>query len=274
MTFQSFESVADLPPEGPLSAAAREKHDLDFKEFTDRATPWEHAKDIAAFANALGGTILVGSSDKPNVVHHGLKNQTAHEVRNIYEGAALMCSPTVPIDVVPINFPDGKVVVAVNVPPFPESVVGAPEETNDKNGKPIKAEHGWRFPIRRASQTHYLKPEELPLYMNPNVRRAFVRLQGMPLPCRARIHLFYVAQVTHMSGTYRDTTALEVSFEGVSLEQNRAQFQFRNLGFRVPLMDVIDVWDHEPNFWAVRVAGTVELSPAHAPEKAAYRPLA
>ena len=60
MPYRPLTEPDDLPPEGPLSNVAREKHDLEFKSEADRTSPWEHAKDIAAFANSLGGTILVG----------------------------------------------------------------------------------------------------------------------------------------------------------------------------------------------------------------------
>jgi hypothetical protein len=267
--FKPLERVADLPPEGPLSADAREKQDLDFKSYADPAKTREHAKDIAAFANALGGTLLIGAKDKANLVHHGLKDQTVAEVRDVYERAAMMCSPTVPIDVVPINVGD-RVVVAVNVPPFPDAIVGAPASEVDGSGKTVKIEHGWCFPIRRASQTHFLKPEELPLYMNPNVRRAYVRLEQIPEDSRARVLLFFGKQLDHSSFTVHLVDRTEVSFEGASLEQNRAQFREGSFGFRVPLMDVVDVWEHAPDRWAVRIAGTIENSSEWGRE---YRPL-
>lgn len=123
MLYRPLTEPEDLPLEGPLSNEAREKHDLEFKSEADRSTPWEHAKDIAGFANALGGTILVGASNKDEVHLHGLRKQTAREVMDIYEAAAMKCSPVVPIDPVPIILASGVTVVAVNVPPYPEALV-------------------------------------------------------------------------------------------------------------------------------------------------------
>lgn len=264
MPFKSLTTVSDLPPEGPLSDEAREKHDLDFKSFADKASPWEHAKDIAAFANALGGTILVGSSDKPQVAHHGLKSQTSHEVRNIYEGAALMCSPPVPIDVVPINFPDGRVVVAVNVPPFPEAMVGAPEYTKDKNGRAIVSEHGWRFPVRQASQTDHVQPKELALYMNSDARRAYVRLHAIPKEQRAHVQVEYVVVVLAGRGDrVRSPGSTTLRLEPSAVQDNSFKLIYSDgdgdVSCRVPLCDVIDVWRCDDERWAVRVKGTLTV---------------
>src|SRR5947207_14973186 len=50
----------DLPPVG----SAREILALDFKrDLYDLAKPFEMAKDVAAFANASGGSILVGADE-------------------------------------------------------------------------------------------------------------------------------------------------------------------------------------------------------------------
>src|ERR1700690_2040103 len=173
MTYRPLTELHDLPPEEPLSNASREKQDLEFKSEADRATPWEHAKDIAALANSLGGTIIVGASNKERVSLHGLRRQTAQEVMEIYESAAMMCSPVIPIDVVPITLSSGASVVAVNVPAYPDTLVGAPGAAKIRHREPnvlpdggklprkpthMKAENSWRFPIRRASQTHFVTP--------------------------------------------------------------------------------------------------------------------
>lgn len=68
MTYGRITEPTQLPPDGPFSVRAREKHDIDFKRFADDAQPWEHAKDIAAFANALGGVIVVGADAETEAV--------------------------------------------------------------------------------------------------------------------------------------------------------------------------------------------------------------
>src|SRR5690242_16146701 len=103
MTYARIENIADLPPEGPLSERAREKSDLDFKQYTDPAKMWEHSKDIAAFANALGGVLLIGADDASGqLLYRGIAGQTVKDIQAIYEGAAQRCSPSPIVDVVPI----------------------------------------------------------------------------------------------------------------------------------------------------------------------------
>jgi hypothetical protein len=278
MAYFPMSEPRDVPPEGPLSNEAREKQDLDFKSVADSATPWEHAKDIASFANSLGGTILVGASNLDAVTLHGLQGQTPRQVMDIYENAAMHCSPTVPIDLVPILMPSGAVIVAVNVAPYPDAVVAAPAAVKSRQpdgGKPRheRVQNSWRFPIRRASQTHYLKPEELPLYMNPQARRAYIRLSAIP-PHREgfsgrRVRVFFRAPSNHAGVTVQGERDLQL--KEVSLEKNAITLRYwgklnangqelSSNSVRVPLMDIEDVWEADDQTWAVRLRGCVECT--------------
>jgi hypothetical protein len=273
MPYRPLSQPIDLPSEGPLSNEAREKQDLDFKSVADPSTPWEHSKDIAAFANSLGGTILVGASNADAVAIHGLRGQTAREVMDIYENAALQCSPTIPVDPVPITLASGIVVVAINVAPHPDSLIAAPAAVKSKAGKDGKprqerVENSWRFPIRRASQTHYLKPEELPLYMNPQARRAFVRLEAIPFHregfSQRQIRAYFKAPSNYPGVTVQGE--LDVQLNELSLEKNAIALRYigtlnangQRVGsntVRVPIMDVEDVWESDDETWAVRLRG-------------------
>ena len=160
MTYQHIEAPGDLPPPGALNARAREKQDLEFKTFADAGKMWEHAKDIAAFANALGGVLLIGAdntTDPTVLAYPGLApTQTVAGVASIYEKAGAMCSPAQNVDVVPMQGPGGVDLVAVNVDPSVDQVVAAPgghKQTGTLG-------HLWRFPIRRGSQTDDINPEE------------------------------------------------------------------------------------------------------------------
>jgi len=116
MTYLRIETVADLPPEGPLNDRAREKADLDFKTFADPAKSWEHAKDVAAFSNAIGGVLLIGAHDKTgHLAYPGIVRQSVKDIQGIYEAAAQLCSPSPIVDVIPIP---ARNVVAVNVEPY------------------------------------------------------------------------------------------------------------------------------------------------------------
>src|SRR5438876_521586 len=102
MTYGRIESVADLPPSGLLSARSREKLDLDFKRFADERKMWEHAKDVAAFANAFGGVLLVGADNETDpalLAYPGVRGQSVADVARIYEDGARLCSPAQVVDV-------------------------------------------------------------------------------------------------------------------------------------------------------------------------------
>lgn len=272
MAYRPLFECSDLPLEGPLSNEAREKQDLEFKAETDQGTLFEHAKDIAGFANSLGGTIIVGASNSDTVVLHGLRSQTARGVMDIYESAALQCSPSVPVDPVPITLPSGAVVVAINIAPYPDAVVAAPAAVKAKapsggKARQQRVEHSWRFPVRRASQTHFLKPEELPLYMNPQVRRAYIRLAAIP-PFRPGFPGRRIRAYSRESNDAGQTvqTERELQLNEVSLEKNAITLRYfgrlnangleaGSNSVRVPLMDVDDVWEFDDRMWAVRLRG-------------------
>jgi len=254
MTYPRIETVSDLPPEGPFNDRAREKSDLDFKTFADPAKSWEHAKDIAAFANALGGVLLVGADDKTgNLVYPGIAGQTVNEIKAIYEGAAQLCSPSPIVDVVPI--PE-KNLVAVNVEPFVDQLVAAPAGTKDKNGVERKHDIAWVFPIRQASQTEFIKPENLGMYMNREVRRAVLLLAKIPPAARRQVLVYY-------GGPGMDhPTTKGLCLTEVLPDRNVAAFELAtgqgSLPMRVPLRDVVDVWEYKHDAWAVRLAGDIQ----------------
>src|SRR5262249_2090002 len=66
--------------------------------------------------------------------------------------------------------------------PFIEGPIGA------RSGKDAQA---WIFPGREASHTKYLTPNELPMYMNPKVRRVLLLLER--IPDKERVQLWFHA---------------------------------------------------------------------------------
>jgi hypothetical protein len=63
-SYARIESAKDLPQEGGLNERARERRDIDFKTYVPPESMAEHAKDVAAFANGLGGVLLIGADIK------------------------------------------------------------------------------------------------------------------------------------------------------------------------------------------------------------------
>src|SRR5690348_1131595 len=106
----------DLPAQPPI--LARETYELDYKsEHTSDAS--EHAKDIASFANGLGGVILIGVAEKAdNFSRKAMPLIDARAVARAYEDAARdLLSPRPRVDpiVVPLPEDSGRALVAVNV---------------------------------------------------------------------------------------------------------------------------------------------------------------
>jgi len=281
VSYGRIEEAADLPPSGPLNARAREKADLDFKRFADPTRCWEHCKDIAAFANALGGVLLIGAAEHGGqLAYPGVRGQTADDVKTIYEGAAGLCSPAAVVDVVPIPQQAGAPVVAINVDPSVDAVVAAPARDHDRHGRERKHDIAWVFPRRVASQTEYLQPEVLPMYMNREVRRAVVLLSRIPTNKRRGLTVFYHAQ-RHIQNQHWDGVVqvgnMDLDLDEVRVDRNVAKFcaviDNHGVQIRIPLLDILDVWEVGDSRWAVKVAGRLHRVQGAPTPRLAYDPM-
>jgi len=176
VTYQRIEEPSSLPPQDH-SILAYGRSRISIQNLRKQRCDVEHAKDIAAFANALGGVLLVGADNQsdPTVLKYpGVRGQTVPEVMDIFQHAGSMCSPAQNVDTVPLKGPGGVDLVAVNVDPYVEQIVASPGG-HEKTGRLPSL---WRFPIRRASQTDDIHPEDLSMYMNRQVRAAYLMLCG------------------------------------------------------------------------------------------------
>lgn len=262
MTYGRILLPSDLPPAGPPTDRSREKADLDFKSFADERQPWEHAKDIAAFANALGGVLLIGADDTSgDLLYPGLRGQTVAQVKSIYEGAAKMCSPTATVDVVPIEHPSGVVVVAVNVDPHVDQAMAAPAGTRDKNGKPCRHDTAWVFPVRRASLTEAVLPEALPVYMNREIRRTLLLLARIAPEARRKVTVHsHMRRPVQGGALVVDCVQSTMAVVEVSVERNRLRLVGLEMGSpqcNVPILDVMDVWESADGCWDIRISGEI-----------------
>lgn len=165
MPWQPILDVSELV----AAATEFEKHTLDFKKEVDRDARAELAKDVAAFANHIGGTILVGVPNAGATTAAAYNPMTGKSVRAVqlaYEQAVdTHCNPHPSIEATPLQYARDKFVLAVNVYPFP-GVVGVRTKSGSSE---------WRFPIRFATQTNYLRPLEVAMY-SPAVRNAVISL--------------------------------------------------------------------------------------------------
>lgn len=154
--FQPVTTARDLPRAG--TSAERISFDIKRDTGTGKQDYFELAKDVAAFANASGGVILIGAAEdrKHGVVgaYMPLSRHRAKEVRDAYNQATRdRCSPRPLVDPVIIDH-QGGAVVAVNVWPFPGQAVGV---------RHAKEPLAFAFPFRAGVETIWLNAEQLPM---------------------------------------------------------------------------------------------------------------
>jgi hypothetical protein len=138
----------------------------------------EAAKDVAAFANAEGGDIIVGITDHghragaffdtPNVV--GVEPQLREWLRNRL--APREVAETVAVKLFEFDHDNKhRHVLVVTIPPWPNGPVSVWDGDADKAG--------YFFPVRRGDDTGYLRFEELMRLSDPKKRSTFLRLQEL-----------------------------------------------------------------------------------------------
>jgi hypothetical protein len=252
-TYKKVYSWNDLPKKSPKDIA--ETLTLDFKGH-HKKDPAEQAKDMAAFANAQGGVILIGVAETAdNYERTLLPLPQAKLVAKHYEDAARdLLAPRPLVDPVVVEFPGDaeKALVAVNVDPFPGQLIGALVPSTD----------AWRFPVRVATRhTKYIDPEKAMIYADPRTRKAAILLAQIPLDTTVKI------QVRVLLGSEGRGRVTSDVLEGRLLalgerESNVARFSARDgqtlLPIDAPLEDVEAVW-HDGHLWAVRLSGCIRF---------------
>ena len=175
---------------------AHERISLDFKEtynLIDLArddTRFELAKDCAAFANNVGGTVLVGVVEDRRTMRIARFSSVQDPTRIVaaIDDALRLCLPIPLADGIAVELEpadqhrilgrtDGNQnvsLVAINVPPFLNGPVGVKVRDGLRRGQTI--EGAYRFPCRVVEQTRYLRPEELAMITNSDERRVALRL--------------------------------------------------------------------------------------------------
>jgi hypothetical protein len=164
----------------PKRGEGYERATLDLKETASPKPGFHHAKDVAAFANHLGGTLLIGAQETDGRIgeYKPLTEQTVTAIQAAFSQAVRdRCSPHPLFDFA--RFPlDGGVVLAVNVWPYIGQVVGVAVK-NEKRQDGF-GEDSYAFPIRVGIDATYLLPEQLPMFMLPEVRRFVILLRAIP----------------------------------------------------------------------------------------------
>ncbi len=181
--FNPFTQQTPLPAIGEGYETAT----LDLKLAGQIAGGFHLAKDVAAFANHQGGTLLMGVGEKNGrvEVYQPLDEAKANELQKATsEAVRNRCSPKPFVDLVR-RAHGGGWLLAVNVSPFVGQPVGVAvtckKEHDDYGGR------AYVFPVRTGVDSTYLLPEQLPMFMLPDVRRAAILLNRVPEGARVRV---------------------------------------------------------------------------------------
>ncbi len=139
-----------------------------------KADPWprndegrrECAADVAQFANASGGTVVIGAPQENHIVQ-GFKNVStpAELVRWIEDVINGQLEPVPLVDQRVVDIPGGTRVVAVNVPPSPVLIA---RKTTGK---------GYEFPIRAGDGKRYMTLIEVEARMGNRERLMKLRIE-------------------------------------------------------------------------------------------------
>lgn len=210
--FKAIKTADDLPEEG----SSYERAQLEFKKLVNGNRRYELAKDVAALANATGGVILVGIEDEHEQLarYVPLTQQDAEETRRaVNDAVSDRCFPS-PHCEPEIVARDGGFVVAINVWPLPDQLVGVKAPIEKEAGEK-KPQWAFVFPVRKHTGTDFLKPQELAPLMLPKIRHAAIALESIPEGQRQNLTLTYQA--------YRDVK-LGAAYVNVNIQTARATF--------------------------------------------------
>jgi hypothetical protein len=245
--FKPITTEADLPDVG--KAKQFEGQTFDAKAPREEK-PYHLAKHVAAFANAEGGTILIGAiEDLPTGVltkYEPMPSDRARDVRDAYDRAVKdRCRPAPLMMAVIIPKGTDTFLVAVNVYPSPLLPV-AVRVVGDGKEEGYGGD-AYTFPIRLGTQVEYLKPEQLGMFMEPKIRRVALLLDGIPEAARKRVVLFDC----HGAGRPEVRPLKEVDFLGA-----RVVFGSHEVGTLVVPLDLVQsVCRLEDGSWCVAYDG-------------------
>ena len=162
----------------------------DFKQSQAPARRFEPAKDVAAFTNNLGGSIIIGAAHSGGVIqsYSPMQVAVAEAAETCFsEAVQQRCRPEPVFDVERISYGGGFVVVVNVEPSIP--LVGVMAKQGDPGfaGPDNSPNDAWLFPLRVGTGTGFISPERLPMYMVPEVRRKALLLRAILPDVNVRI---------------------------------------------------------------------------------------
>jgi hypothetical protein len=245
--------------------SASETWELDFKGSAKHEEWWELAKDVAAFANYLGGVILVGVAEESNGARLiGLPPAVGSALKEAYEKAARdKCLPRPLLTVVVLEPPEvlGQCVLAVNVEPVPDQIVGAMFYGTNKDGRRTTSD-AWRFPVRIGKDNVSITPDRIPMFMDAKLRRVAIRLSAIPSTAIPYLVWRLPSNPLDESPIVEAIVGLEVDLAANVFRAGRLS-EDQGARFSVPLDDVDVVWEQTEGNWRIRVTGWLDSKGAY-----------
>ncbi len=228
-------------------------------DLSTKATRYDIAKDISAFASAFGGTIIVGVKEGGgNPVGWEAVENVACLTKEIATALQAFCvpipvtpeecvlrvTPSLALQLIPCaDAPPGDLnLVALNVRPDARGPIGV-RTLREGNLKPV--DHAFTFPIRLDDQTRFVDPTELPMWMNSHERRIGLRLHQIP---RGQpVHIFQEAG-----------DSVTVNIGDIDEHNSVVGFSRQIAKANVPLAFVDAVWmDPEDSSWCLKIQGSM-----------------
>jgi hypothetical protein len=266
-----------------LGRASVEQGQLDFKreyDLTRLSIRYDMAKDVAAFATAYGGTILVGICwNNQQVV--GLRSVTDPQ-RTVAELSTALQQYCVPVPPTPDEqaivvsvaaatqiLPPGAqppaadaTILAINVDPDPRGPIAVRAELN---GQPHA--DTYRFPIRVGDQTDFLDPGQLAMWMNSNERRVAIRLRQVLSHGPVLIRIHHRIGYSQQGKNHRVCELLDLDESRMHIVVGQRENQNLQPPFtvlpqatvkaHVPLTYVSSVWEDPHGVTEIAVNGTL-----------------
>jgi hypothetical protein len=241
---------ATRPTELPEKDTARESGTYDFKGSVDPTDARELAKDVAAFANAFGGVVLVGavedSATRTLLKYNPMKRPFADKLTIAYEQAVRdRCDPPPIFDAVSIELPPALgtgFVVAVNVRATALGPVGVREDKGES----------YAFPMRISTHTKNLKPTELAMLMVPEVRRVAIMLEAIPRGERDQVMLLAADKAGEPDCRWVTMVGVDDDFTTLTVKTSKT--------LTLPLDRVATVWRRDASHWGILIAGRMTIA--------------
>lgn len=228
-----------------------EQATLDLKVKADLTKVFHLAKDVAAFANHLGGVLIIGASETNGRV--GAYVQMSEAEMNAAQDAfskavAQRCSPRPVMDFGRYS-QAGGFVLTVLVWPFIGQPIGVRVKADITHGG--YGGDAYAFPVRSGSDSVFLLPEQLPMYMIPEQRKIAIAISQVPAGAVIKLH------TNNESGP---NVPYDVKYESVDLLENaltmRLDYNGTTVSVSVPLDAVRAAWKANTG-WRVSIKGEI-----------------